>query len=86
MSSTGTHHTCRLGQWYDNVTDERITGLPAFKELLEAHRLVHAKGRDALSALGDGRGDEARQRLDEVTELSRQVIAGLDALKRANAA
>nr|WP_168220455.1 protoglobin domain-containing protein [Azospirillum thermophilum] len=85
-----THHTCRLGRWYDSVTDETMVALASFRELFPIHRQVHAKGRDTLALLAEGRHDEAQQRMGELQELSRQVVAGLDRLgaelKRSRAA
>jgi len=82
VAELSTHHTCRLGRWYDNVTDDRMMALSAFKRLLDRHRPVHAKGRDILVALGDGRLDEARRLLGELGGLSQAVIATLEDLKR----
>ncbi len=77
-----THHTCRLGRWYDNVTDDRMMALPSFKGLLDRHRPVHAKGRDIVSALNAGHGDEARRLMAELDGLSQNVITALDDIKR----
>jgi methyl-accepting chemotaxis protein len=75
-----THHTCRLGRWYDNVSDETMIGLTAFAGLLEPHRDVHRKGRDVLVSLTEGREAEAAQRMADLERLSRQVIDLLDRL------
>lgn len=37
-------HSCRLGKWYDNVTDPRYTNHPAFQALAAPHKEVHEKG------------------------------------------
>ena len=79
-SDLSTHHTCRLGHWYDSVTDDRLMALPAFRGLPEDHRPVHSKGRDVLIALNDGRIDDARRELLVLEGLSRKVIAALDRL------
>ncbi|NYZ12741.1 methyl-accepting chemotaxis protein [Azospirillum sp. RWY-5-1] len=75
-----THHTCRLGRWYDNITDEVMMELPAFRGLLEPHRHVHGKGREVVEAVCDGRPADAQARMVELEELSRRVIAQLDRL------
>ncbi|CAA7613653.1 methyl-accepting chemotaxis protein [Magnetospirillum sp. UT-4] len=79
-SDLSTHHTCRLGRWYDNVTDDRMMALPTFKELLEHHRPVHNTGRDVLIALNAGRADEAAELMAELETLSARVMATLDRL------
>ena len=76
-----THHTCRLGRWYDSVTDDRIMGLPAFKGLMGRHRPVHAVARDILVALGEGKQSEAKQMLVQLHKLSNDVIVGLSDLQ-----
>jgi len=77
-----THHTCRLGRWYDNVTDDRMMAMSSFKKLLDQHRPVHSKGREILTSLAAGKHDDARKLLLELSELSKTVIATLDDLKR----
>jgi K+/H+ antiporter YhaU regulatory subunit KhtT len=73
-----THHTCRLGKWYDNITDDRLMGLQSFKRLLEHHRPVHKVGRDILVALAAGKRDEAARTLRKLEAASVQVVAVLD--------
>ena len=77
-----THHTCRLGRWYDSVTDERMTGLRVFKDLFDIHQRVHVTGRKVLIEIENGRLDEARALLQELKGLSNDVFASLDELKR----
>jgi hypothetical protein len=75
-----THHTCRLGRWYDNVSDVTMSSLPAFTNLLDPHRDVHRKGRDVLLSLAEGREADAHARMAELEDLSRHVIGLLDRL------
>jgi methyl-accepting chemotaxis protein len=75
-----THHTCRLGRWYDNVSDETMSSLTAFGDLLAPHRDVHRKGRDVLVSLTEGREAEASARMADLERLSHQVIGLLDRL------
>jgi uncharacterized protein YoxC len=75
-----THHTCRLGHWYDSVTDEMMMALPAFHNLLGPHRQVHVKGHDVLSSLIEGRETEVQARMAELERVSLQVIDHLDRL------
>jgi methyl-accepting chemotaxis protein len=81
-SELSTHHTCRLGRWYDNVTDDHMMALSAFKKLLDLHRPVHTTGRNVLIALEKQQLSEARDRYQRLEEQSQAVIAGLDALLR----
>jgi len=75
-----THHTCRLGRWYDGVADEALTALPSFQALAGPHRAVHDAGRAVLKALEAGQAETAVARLAELEVLSQAVVAALRAL------
>lgn len=75
-----THHTCRLGRWYDSVADEVLMKRDAFKTLMRPHAAVHDTGAAVLSALQVGDHELAQKRLAELQQLSVQVVSCLDAL------
>ena len=77
-----THHTCRLGRWYDHVGDETLRCLPAFAALAEPHRQVHALGLAALRAHERGTADQAREAMAGLQAASREVVGLLDELGR----
>jgi methyl-accepting chemotaxis protein len=79
-SSLATHHNCRLGHWYDSVTDKVLMALPAFEAISEPHRKVHFKGREVLLALEHGDKAGAAVWMSELEAASREVMAALDAL------
>jgi methyl-accepting chemotaxis protein len=74
------HHTCRLGKWYDTVSDQRILSCPAFSEMVEPHQRVHQSGKQALAAHWQGDSNGARAAADELRRASAEVIALLDRL------
>ncbi|CAA7616437.1 cache domain-containing protein [Magnetospirillum sp. UT-4] len=74
------HHTCRLGKWYDAVSDERLRGHPAFGKLLDPHQRVHAHGKRALELHVAGHFDEASEEIDRLNQASHEVLALLDEL------
>ena len=74
------HHNCRLGKWYDKQSDPSITGLPAFRRLVEPHKRVHEAGRLVLEHAANGDIDAAFQKALELDSASVDVIAGLDAV------
>lgn len=74
------HHLCRLGKWYDAVTDERIKVLPAYKNIMEPHRRVHAHGKQALAAFARDDMQEALHQAKLMDLASSEVIAALDDL------
>ncbi len=80
-STLSTHHTCRLGRWYDSVTDDVMMSLPAFSALAEPHREVHSRARQVLAALEVGQEPLARTRMEELRASSAKVQAGLDRLR-----
>jgi ABC-type transporter Mla subunit MlaD/hemoglobin-like flavoprotein len=80
-SDLSTHHTCRLGHWYDRVTDSVMTSLPAFSSMLEPHRHVHTLGRQILVAMEAQEHDQARSRMAELQTASEGIIAQLDRLR-----
>ena len=84
------HHTCRLGKWYDSVSDATILACPAYPAMVDPHKRVHDAGKRAVAAHWDGKPDEAQRAADDLRQASRDVIALLGKLgeevERANAA
>ncbi len=76
----GTHHTCRLGRWYDSISDENLLRSAAFAALLAPHRRVHASGRAVLVALQEGDAEDVTEQRARLGEASAQVLALLDRL------
>ncbi len=80
-SDLATHHTCRLGRWYDTVTDDLMCSLSAYADLAEPHREVHTYGRQVLVALETGQSELANTRMAELRAASGTVLATLDRLR-----
>ncbi len=78
VGEISTHHTCRLGHWYDSVADSVLLGLPSFKALARPHARVHHAGLAVLVALQDGNKDRVRAHFAELEKLSHEVIECLD--------
>ena len=76
------HHSCRLGRWYDAVTDVVTVTLPAFHALEAPHREVHRLGREALGMLGEDDLPGATAKIVELRAASRKVIDVLALLER----
>ncbi|WP_346912973.1 methyl-accepting chemotaxis protein [uncultured Roseibium sp.] len=77
------HHHCRLGKWYDQITDESIRSLPAFQSLVTPHQTVHASAKLALEA---AKAQDHKAMLDALKKLddaSAEVTEGLDQLANA---
>ncbi|MDR3440670.1 methyl-accepting chemotaxis protein [Telmatospirillum sp.] len=68
------HHTCRLGKWYDNVSDDRIRSQPAFRAIAQPHKQVHDAGKRALAAFWKGDEATTRARAEEMKQASHDVV------------
>lgn len=76
------HHNCRLGKWYDGVTDPAIKNDPAFTAMVGPHKDVHAHGKEALRRLNDGDMDGALAAVGNMNQASGQVLELLETLAR----
>jgi methyl-accepting chemotaxis protein len=78
-----THHQCRLGRWYDGISDRTTLALPAFKDIYEPHRAVHESGRNALTAFAAGDKQAVTGHIATMRTHSQTILRCLDALDRA---
>lgn len=74
------HHHCRFGQWYDNLKDDRILALPAFRRLAEPHERVHSHGKRTLEHFAGGDLGAAFDEANKLNDASVEVLAGLEEL------
>ncbi len=81
-SELADHHSCRLGKWYDKNTDERYTRHPAFRKLVEPHKLVHQHGIMAVRYYNEGKRSEALKEIEKVERASEEVMRLLTQLER----
>ncbi|MEZ5786326.1 MAG: methyl-accepting chemotaxis protein [Xanthobacteraceae bacterium] len=79
-SELSDHHQCRLGKWYDAVTEEAVRSNPAFTTLLGPHEEVHRYGRAAAQCHAQGDRAGAMAALNEMEKASQAVLQGLDRL------
>jgi seryl-tRNA synthetase len=78
IGEISTHHTCRLGHWYDSAADNVLLELPSFKALARPHAAVHQAGLAVLMALQEGNKDRVQAHFAELEKLSKDVIDCLD--------
>lgn len=76
------HHGCRLGKWYDQVSEE-TKRLPAYGRLLDPHTRVHAAGKKALEHFAADDYPAALAEMEKLDAASGEVIALLDELHKA---
>jgi methyl-accepting chemotaxis protein len=75
------HHTCRLGKWYDAVSDADYLNHPLFKQLVEPHQAVHAHGIQAVRYFNDGNTNAALEEINKVEATSKEVLRMLGELE-----
>jgi hypothetical protein len=80
--SLATAHHCRLGRWYDGISDPATLALASFKAINEPHRAVHDSGHKALAALAADDLARAQREVVAMREASGRVLQGLDAFGR----
>ncbi len=69
------HHSCRLGKWYDSVcNNSQYSNNPAFKRLVEPHKLVHEHGIKAVKLYNNGDIKGAIKEIKEVEKYSKDVL------------
>lgn len=78
------HHSCRLGRWYDQVTDASLLQRPEFKQLLRPHQLVHHHGKLAVAAYNKGDIKAALLEIAEVEAASVDVLNLLKSMEESN--
>ena len=74
------HHTCRLGKWYDGVSDANLLACPSFSALMDPHKRVHDAGKRAVAAHWAGKSSEADRAAEDLKRASQEVIALLGKL------
>lgn len=74
------HHQCRLGKWYDNVSDPEIANHSAFTAMEEPHRAVHEHGITAAKLYEQGDLDGAMREINQVAVYSKDVVRLLEDL------
>ncbi len=74
------HHSCRLGKWYDAVTDEQLRNTPAFAALVTPHQQVHDHGRKAAALFAQGDRIGASAEVEKMEAASADVVRILDEL------
>jgi len=77
------HHGCRLGKWYDGVSDLALRGSPAYVAIVEPHAQVHAAAKAALAFVAEGRFDDALAEVEKMDAASEAVVARLNSLAEA---
>ncbi|UDF05745.1 CZB domain-containing protein (plasmid) [Asticcacaulis sp. AND118] len=77
---TRSHHQCRLGKWYNAVTNQTLKNSMAFKELLGPHEAVHRHGIAAAMAYENGDRLAAEAEMEKMSIASTKVLKLLDDL------
>ena len=76
------HHSCRLGKWYDQISDPAMRNHPCFAKIAGPHERVHTHGIEAAHAYARGDMDLARDEFERMELESHEVVELLDELIR----
>jgi hypothetical protein len=79
LNGLATQHTCRLGRWYDSLTDAATLALPSLRAFVEPHHGVHECGQRAIAAISANDTAGAQRHLDDLRQYSERVLKCLDA-------
>ncbi|MEW5729955.1 MAG: methyl-accepting chemotaxis protein [Pseudomonadota bacterium] len=74
------HHNCRLGKWYDGITDAAIAGTDAYKAIVDPHQTVHASAKRALTHARAGDLDGAFAAIEDMNRASANIVGMLETL------
>lgn len=75
------HHNCRLGKWYDKVTDPKLVNNPIFVALKGPHQVVHDHGNIAVRHYNNRNLPAALEEISKVEVASQQVLKMLGQLE-----
>ena len=76
------HRHCRLGKWYEGVSDDKIRRHPAFSRMAAIHEAVHREGRKVAELIGRGDRIGATAAYTAMETASTQVVECLEELIR----
>ena len=79
-SELSDHRQCRLGKWYDAVSDQQLRGHPSFAAVLPVHEAVHVNGRRVAECVERGDREGAVAAYREMDKASAEVVSHLDRL------
>ncbi len=80
-SELSDHHQCRLGKWYDSVTEPRFIQSNAYKSLYEPHMNVHKAAIESVKLFNMGDYDGALKEFERMELGSQDVVACLNLLE-----
>lgn len=68
------HHSCRLGKWYDQVSDPAMLGRKEYAALANPHCAVHKHGIEAVKLFNAGNVSGALHEIQKVEAASHEVL------------
>lgn len=72
---------CKLGKWMEGVTDPKILALPAFKNMQQYHRDLHAKSVECYEEIQKDNLDIAMRKADEADDILKKMLGELHKLQ-----
>lgn len=76
------HTACRLGRWYYGAEGRKLASHPLFQAVEDPHRRLHQTAAKAVEAWNGGRRDEAHKLVQEVLDISKEILPQLTELQK----
>lgn len=73
---------CRLGKWYNSTGKAQYGSLPEFAALGKAHEQFHRICAEAIEAHHAGRQEKVKAYVEQIEQLSSEVLGQLDSIKK----
>lgn len=80
-NSLADHTSCRFGQWYFSAGKELCSRAPSFKTVNAPHERIHRLAREAVALRNAGNLVQAEQVMQEIEDLSGEIVHLLDNVK-----
>ena len=80
-SNVRDHTTCRLGKWYASKGKELFGNLPEFQQLEKDHARFHSCCAEAIDAYHANKQRQLDELMEELSDVSSNVIGNLEKLK-----
>ncbi len=74
------HHNCRLGKWYDSITNIEIKSHKVYRDIQAPHEQVHAYAKEALKYHAEANVHASMNAMNKLAEASHVVLKDLSIL------
>lgn len=76
------HTECRFGKWYYAEGKETFGHLQIFDDIAVPHEMLHSVYQQIFELVNNGQVEQAKDRLDELMEISRTLLEQIELLEK----